>query len=210
MSKSQTYLKGGYAVEPEPEPETEPETEEERKEAETDLIVNNCSGLGECDDDIVSFGKSITNPDCPLHEEKIKTLIKCYNKNHIFKLKTKIKPVFVDILEQDSYSRDMEKAVKWIMKKSDPNHKSGFFSSMKKKYLEKIRGKPKTNYRETIRPDDPIYQNREDGVPPYEVAGGKTKSKKTHHKRTRKLARNGKRKSRRSRKSRSSRRSRRN
>jgi hypothetical protein len=216
MSKRQTYLKGGYAVEPEREPERgegeiKPETEEERKEAEKNLILDNCSGLGECDDDIVSFGKSITSPNCPLHEEKIKTLIKCYNKNHIFKLKTKIKPVFVDILEQDSYSRDMEKAVKWIMKKSDPNHKSGFFSSMKKKYLEKIRGKPKTNYRETIRPDDPIYQNIEgvnDDLSPYEKTGGKTKSKKTHHKRTRKLARNGKRKSRKSRRSRRSRSSR--
>ena len=193
-AKTQTYIKGGSEVEQETE-----EMKQERKEAETKLTVENCAGLGECDDDIVLFGKSITSPDCPLHEEKIKTLINCYNKNHIFKLKTKIKPVFEDILNQDSYSRDMDKAIKWIMRKSDPNHKSGFFGSMKKKLLEKFRGKPKTNYRETIRPNDPTYQNIEgvnDDLSPYEKTGGKTKSKKTHHKRTRKLAKNGNRKSR--------------
>ena len=75
MSKSQTYLKGGYAVEPEreeerKEAEKEPEPEEARKKAEKNLIIDNCSGLGECDDDIVLFGKSITSPNCPLHEEK--------------------------------------------------------------------------------------------------------------------------------------------
>ena len=211
MNKSETYLKGGSEFEPETE-----EMKQERKEAEIKLTVENCSGLGECDDDIVSFGKSITSPDCPFHLSKIKALIDCYNKNHIFKLKTEMKKSFEETVEQYSFSRDMDKAIKWAMRKSDPKRKTGVFSSMKKKLLEKFRGKSEPNYRETIRANDPTYQNIEgvnDDLSPYEKTAGKRKSKKLYDKRTRKLARNGKRKSRKARKarrSRTSRRSRRN
>jgi hypothetical protein len=80
-----------------------------------EAIVKNCSGLGECDDDIIKFSETINNENCPFQEEKIKQLVKCYNKNNKKSLSIDItKNSLMELLDTQEDINDLEKATEWL------------------------------------------------------------------------------------------------
>jgi hypothetical protein len=88
--------------------------EEENHEA----IVKDCSGLGDCEDDITKFRETINNENCPFQEEKIKELVKCYNKNNKKPLNIDIKKnSLMELLDTEEDINDLQKATEWLEEK---------------------------------------------------------------------------------------------
>ena len=88
--------------------------EDENHEA----IVKDCAGLGECDDDIIKFNETINNANCPFQEEKIKELVKCYNKNNKTPLSIDIKKNnLTELLDTEEDINDLQKATEWLEQK---------------------------------------------------------------------------------------------
>ena len=85
--------------------------EDENHEA----IVKDCAGLGDCDDDITKFRETINNENCPFQEEKIKELVKCYNKNNKKPLNIDIKKnSLMELLDTEEDINDLQKATEWL------------------------------------------------------------------------------------------------
>jgi hypothetical protein len=81
-------------------------------------IVENCAGLGECDDDIIKFHETINNENCPFQEEKIKEIIKCYNKNNKQKLNIDTtKNGLMELLDSQEDINDLQRATEWLDEK---------------------------------------------------------------------------------------------
>ena len=81
-------------------------------------IVENCAGLGECDDDIIKFHETINNENCPFQEEKIKEIIKCYNKNNKQKLNIDTtKNGLMELLDSQEDINDLQTATEWLDEK---------------------------------------------------------------------------------------------
>lgn len=81
-------------------------------------IIENCDGLGDCDDDIIKFHKTINNENCPFQEEKIKEIIKCYNKNNKQKLNIDTtKNGLMELLDSQEDINDLQRATEWLDEK---------------------------------------------------------------------------------------------
>jgi len=81
-------------------------------------IVENCAGLGDCDDDIIKFHETINNENCPFQEEKIKEIIKCYNKNNKQKLNIDTtKNGLMELLDSQEDINDLQRATEWLDEK---------------------------------------------------------------------------------------------
>ena len=81
-------------------------------------IVENCAGLGECDDDIIKFHETINNDNCPFQEEKIKEIVKCYNKNNKKQLGIDItKNDLMELLDTQEDINDLQTATEWLDEK---------------------------------------------------------------------------------------------
>ena len=81
-------------------------------------IVENCAGLGDCDDDIIKFHETINNENCPFQEEKIKEIVKCYNKNNKQKLNIDTtKNGLMELLDSQEDINDLQRATEWLDEK---------------------------------------------------------------------------------------------
>ena len=87
--------------------------------------TKSCRGLTDCNRNMVEFHQSITDENCPLHVQKIKKLIQCYNRNHPtaplqINLNTN---ELTELLNTEEDLKDLDKASQWLeqqIKKNDP------------------------------------------------------------------------------------------
>ena len=75
-----------------------------------------CKGLKDCNKNIIEFYKSINDENCPLHVEKIKRLIQCYNNSHPneplqINLNTND---LTELLTTEEDLKDLDKASQWL------------------------------------------------------------------------------------------------
>jgi hypothetical protein len=85
--------------------------------SENEMIKENCDGLNDCDSSILHFSEAVNNPDCPLQEEKIKKLIRCYNKNHKgYEIGKQIleRNGLMELLQDEEDINDLTKAHEWL------------------------------------------------------------------------------------------------
>ena len=85
--------------------------------SENEMIKENCDGLNDCDSSILHFSEAVNNPDCPLQEDKIKKLIRCYNKNHKgYEIGKQIleRNGLMELLQDEEDMDDLTKAHEWL------------------------------------------------------------------------------------------------